>query len=343
MLPISLSREEKKCLQAIQRETAEKRIYRKVSTLLGLDSGLSITQLAGTLGIDETTIRRYKKIYIIYGMEKYLSDDYQSYWGKLTSHQMAQLIKELKTNIYTTAAQIESWIKKIFGISYNPQGLVHLLKALGFVYKKTKLIPCKADASSQKTFVIEYRQQQKDLGNDEIMYFCDAVHPQHNTNATYAWIQKGFEKEIKSNTGRTRININGALNPNNPTDIIVRDYKTINAETTIEFFRAIESANPSIKKIILYVDNARYYKNKDVEEYLKCSRIALRFLPVYSPNLNLIERLWKFMKKIVINNKYYEKPKEFRNKLFDFFDTIHIHKKSLECLITNNFQILHSR
>ncbi len=75
-------------------------------------------------------------------------------------------------------------------------------------------------------------------------------------------------------------------------------------------------------------------------EYLKNSKITLIFLPAYSPNLNLIERLWKFMKKIVINNKYYEKPKEFRRKLLDFFENIQIYKKELESLITNNFQII---
>ncbi len=63
-------------------------------------------------------------------------------------------------------------------------------------------------------------------------------------------------------------------------------------------------------------------------------------MPAYSPNLNLIERLWKFMKKIVINNKYYEQPKEFRRKLLDFFENIQIYKKELESLITNNFQII---
>jgi transposase len=104
-----------------------------------------------------------------------------------------------------------------------------------------------------------------------------------------------------------------------------------------------EKRIPSIKKIILYADNARYYKNRDVEEYLKSSKITFQFLPLYSPNLNLIERLWKFMKKMVINNKYYEKPKEFRNKLFDFFHNVHIHKKALESLITNNFQILQAQ
>ena len=183
-------------------------------------------------------------------------------------------------------------------------------------------------------------QLSKILGIDEIIYFADGVHPQHNTQVSNAWIYKGEEKQIKSNTGRSRININGVINPNIPTDIIVGEYKTINADTTIEFFQDIERKNPKKKKIIIYADNARYYKNKKVKEYLKTSKIRLIFLPPYSPNLNLIERLWKFMKKIVINNKYYEKSTEFRRKLLDFFDNIQIYKNELDSLITNNFQII---
>lgn len=342
MLEIELTKEEKNKLRKIQQETKDKRVYRKISLLFGLDGGLSVGQLVITLGIDTSTINRYKKNYLEFGFDTYLQDDYKSYWGKLTSQQISILIREIRTNIYTTATQIADWIKCRYGIEYNSQGLIHLLKRIGLVYKKAKLTPSKAHSELQEEFLNTYYKQQNDLQEDEILYFCDAVHPQHNTNATYAWIPKGEEKEIKSNTGRTRVNINGVLNPNDPTDVIVGDYKTINAQTTIEFFETIERKNSTKKKIIIYADNAKYYKNKDVEKYLKTSKIELIFLPTYSPNLNLIERLWKFMKKIVINNKYYEKPKEFRNKLLDFFDNIHIHKKALKSLITNKFQIINT-
>jgi len=62
--------------------------------------------------------------------------------------------------------------------------------------------------------VIKYHQQQKDLGDDEVIYFCDAVHSQHNTNATYIWIQKGLEKEIKSNTVKLAHHLKDYINLN---------------------------------------------------------------------------------------------------------------------------------
>ena len=100
--------------------------------------------------------------------------------------------------------------------------------------------------------------------------------------------------------------------------------------------------NTDKDKIYIIVDNARYYKNAALQDYLKDSKIEQIFLPPYSPNLNLIERVWKFMKKKVINNKYYEKSAEFKQKIFEFFSNIKSYKKELDSLITYNFQILNA-
>ena len=56
-----------------------------------------------------------------------------------------------------------------------------------------------------------------------------------------------------------------------------------------------------MEKIYIFRDNAKYYSNKEVQEYLKTSKIKEIPLPTYSPNLNPIERLWLFMKKEVLD------------------------------------------
>ena len=67
----------------------------------------------------------------------------------------------------------------------------------------------------------------------------------------------------------------------------------LNAQATISFLDKIEKAYPAKRKIHIFLDNARYYKNQSVKNYLEGSKIQLHFLPPYSPNLNPIERLWK--------------------------------------------------
>ena len=74
----------------------------------------------------------------------------------------------------------------------------------------------------------------------------------------------------------------------------------LNGESTIRFLEKIEQAYPPKKRIHLFLDNARYYKNQKVKAFLKTSKIEVHYLPPYSPNLNPIERLWKWMKQRVL-------------------------------------------
>ena len=81
----------------------------------------------------------------------------------------------------------------------------------------------------------------------------------------------------------------------------------------------IEEKNPEAEKIVVISDNAAYYRAVLVKEFLETSKIKMGFLPSYSPNLNLIERLWKFFKGKITRGKYYEKFEEFRTKTLEFF------------------------
>jgi transposase len=102
------------------------------------------------------------------------------------------------------------------------------------------------------------------------------------------------------------VQIQGASLPNSQLlnsfgyNLIIQEDKTLNAEATIQFFRKIEEAYPTKRKVHVFCDNASYYRNKAVRQYLLSSRLELHFLPPYSPNLNPIERLWKWMKERVI-------------------------------------------
>ena len=96
----------------------------------------------------------------------------------------------------------------------------------------------------------------------------------------------------------------------------------INAESTWELYNKLEEKEQD--KVCIYVisDQARYYKNKMLQEKLATSRIKQIFLPAYSPNLNLIERLWKFMRKKAIDTAFCKNFEEFRHRILEFFDKI---------------------
>ncbi|BAG02319.1 transposase [Microcystis aeruginosa NIES-843] len=91
--------------------------------------------------------------------------------------------------------------------------------------------------------------------------------------------------------------------------------------------------------ITLVLDNARYQKCKIVEELALSLSIELLYLPSYSPNLNLIERLWKFVKKKCLYGKYYENFSDFSSAIYECLNDAHLkHKKELDSLLTLRFQ-----
>ncbi|NJL77540.1 MAG: IS630 family transposase, partial [Saprospiraceae bacterium] len=207
--------------------------------------------------------------------------------------------------MYATSQEIVSFILSKFGITYTCTGLVFLLHRLGFSYKKTKLVPCEVNVAAQKSFVEQLNTlvlEAKQSG--DVIYFADGVHPQHNTKSAYAWIEKGQEKEILSVSGRSRVNINAVMNAENPCEVVMVENKSINAQSTLELYKKLEILHPKARNIYVICDNARYYKNKLLNQSLEGSKIKQIFLPPYSPNLNLIERLWKFMRKKVINHHF---------------------------------------
>lgn len=217
--------------------------------------------------------------------------------------------------------------------------MTDLLHRLNFTYKKSKWVRGKADAKQQQEFLATLEMIRENKSENDPILYRDGVHPQHNTMLAYGWIKKGKENIVKSNTGRQRVNINGALDSETH-HVIVRDDSSINGQSTIELLKKIESNYPLSDSIYVVCDNAKYYRSKLVKEFLTNSKIQLKFLPPYSPNLNLIERLWKFMKKKTLYNQYYEKFDKFKEAILGFFQHIEQYKDELDSLLTNNFHLL---
>ena len=91
-----------------------------------------------------------------------------------------------------------------------------------------------------------------------LVLFVDAVHPQHNSKPSYGWFTKDQKVGILSNSGRKRINLNGALN-STTCEVIISENETIDAFSAIDLFERIQRAYPEEEKITFICDNARYY------------------------------------------------------------------------------------
>lgn len=340
---ITLTTIEREDLRRLQKRERGSEFYIRITTLLMLDGGFSVSQVVFSLGIDQTTVNRYIVIYKNEGLDKYLTLNYEGYSGKLTEAQTAVLDKELQDYVYINTSEIAAFIKNEFDISFTPSGLSKLLHRLGFSYKKTKQEPCNADTAKQSAFLAQMTailDKIEEEPTESVAYFLDAVHPQHNTKAAYAWIKKGQECAMPANSGRKRVNINGALNAHDVTDVVIDEADTINQESVKRLITKLIHNNPH-KQIYLFHDNARYYYAKDLRIWINDNypNVTQVFLPPYSPNLNLIERLWRFMRKKVINYDFYPNFKEFKEKIIHFFEYIKQYEKELQSLMTLNFHI----
>ena len=124
--------------------------------------------------------------------------------------------------------------------------------------------------------------------------FLDAAHRLHATIPRRGWIKRTNSVILKTNSGRNRLNILGAYSPDDQSLISWEGRESCDAERVAAVLKRIRKANPG-KRLLVVLDNAPSNHAPAVTEAAKTLRIELRYLPTYSPNLNLIERFWKFL------------------------------------------------
>ena len=335
---IKLTRSQREELVLIHQNTYERKAADRIKSILLLDEGYTKEEVAHILMLDRNTIRNFAKRYLDHGPEALMEDGYKGSEGYLDEAQLQELAEELNTNLYNAAKEIRLYILRAFGVRYSNDAAVKLLHRLGFVYKKTKGAPAKADLEKQKEFIEEYEKLTECLEKDEKVYFMDAMHLVHQSRPDYAWIKRGEERAIKTVSGRKRINMNGLYSPCDQ-ETIIRRQDRVTGMSTLNLLKEIVRKHPDITRAIVFCDQGPAYRSKELRENLP-AQIELRYLPSYSPNLNLIERLWKLLRKNVTNNKYFETFAIFKKEVSSFLKSLRGRKEELASLLFERFQII---
>jgi transposase len=139
---------------------------------------------------------------------------------------------------------------------------------------------------------------------------------------------------VTTSSGRKRLNVLGALNMITRNLVTVINDSYINSLSVCELLRNLRLLHGE-DPITLVLDNAAYQHCRLVQDYARLLRIELMYLPSYSPNLNLIEKLWKFVKKQARYNTYYENFESLTNGIRDCLQKVNTtHKKSLKKTLT---------
>ena len=182
---------------------------------------------------------------------------------------------------------------------------------------------------------LEPRLEEAKAGKRNI-FFVDASHFVFAAFLGYLWcFARVF---VRTPHGRQRLNVLGALNAVSKKVVTVINETYINASTVMELLDKLVVASPNIP-ITVVLDNARYQRCNAVIAHAQKLGIEMLFLPSYSPNLNLIERLWKLIKKLVLNSQYHPDFKSFREGIIHCLETLHEkHEDELKSLLTLKFQ-----
>lgn len=342
MAGILLTPEDRAYFLKMMRRQMNSAVHRRMNVLLLLDDGWEPARIAAALFIDEGTVSNHGKLYEAAGRAGVEKLDYDLRPGALDWDQQAALSAWLDATVPLTSKAACAYVAQAFGMAYTPNAMSKLLKRLGFVYKKPKCVPAKADEAAQRRFVAETLLPLMQAANDAApLYFVDATHPAYTGRPAHGWMRRGATRELKSNHGRVHLNINGALSWHDRA-IVHRQEDKITSAAMIALFEDIAARHPTATAIPVVIDNAKYNISREIRGWFARDGCRIRpvYLPSYAPNLNLIERFWRFMKRKVLHNKYYPTLADFRAAFAHFFAHIGGWKAELETLLTANFHFI---
>jgi len=338
-----LSRAERQDLESVVRCPSEEHgIARRCNALLLLDDGWSCQRASTALYLDDDTIRTWYKKYRDGGFDLMASFDYKGGFSKLSAPAEQTLVCWLDGRVCQNVHEVRAYIWDNWQVDYSKPGCIKLMHRLGFEYKKPQPLPGHIDEQQQAEFIANYERLLHGLTPDEAVYFCDAVHPEHQSRPAHGWMRKGSNTAVRRSTGRRRVNIHAAVNLEN-FDTPFMDVDRVDSDSTIQLFEKLEARNPDKKRIYLILDNAPYHRAIKVKQWLehKDCRISPIWLPTYCPHLNAIERLWGVMHRYVTHNKFYPTFTKFGHAILKFLrETIPKQWKNFRDTVTDNFRII---
>jgi transposase len=312
-------------------------VQRKMETLWLKSQGLPHHEIARLAGITENTVRAYLYEYLEGGIEALKRIPFHRPTSELAEHQSTieeYFRKHPPADIKEAAAKIEA----LTGIHRSLTQVRTFLRSIGMRCRKVAAIPAKANPEVQEEFKnneLLPRLEEAEQGQ-RVVFFVDAAH--FVFRAFLGWVWSFSRIFVRSPSGRQRFNVLGALNAVTHELITVTNTAYINAKSVCMLLEQIAALSLSVP-ITLVMDNARYQRCALVQKLAAKLHIEILFLPAYSPNLNLIERLWKFVKKKCLYSTYYENFAAFQTAISTCLDHPHLqYKDELHSLLTLNFQ-----
>jgi transposase len=349
MKPIDLTSEQRKEIERRRKASLDRRVYQRLTAVLAVAAGKTREDVAELLGVSLSQLGEWLRAFRNEGLEALCEIHNKGDPGNLNFHQIVQLQSQVSTGCFRNSDQIRHWIEATFGVRYSPTGIKELLKRIGVSYHKVSGFLWKADPDKQHAFVKRIARHQQESKRPDAprtrRYYVDACHPVWGLDLVYCcWLLVGQRFLVGMGSGRKRLNILGAYCPDDHEYIdyrLTRD--NINGEQFVNFLRLLRSLHPETERFILYLDGARYYDSPVVKAWLKRHPEFHRSqIPAYSPNVNLIERMWKFMRAKALC-RWHKTFEDMQAAVSEVLDHLEDYRGELRTLMTERFHIINKQ
>jgi transposase len=319
-------------------------VQRKREVLWLKSHSLPHKQIAELAGVSLRTVQRYLDDYLEGGLALLCRCKWRGPETELLPHE--QSIQEYFWD--HPPRNTKEAAKVLFEQTGVRRGLTQVrafLKThLGLRYRKVAAIPVppkktiQEHAQEQARFLeaeLEPALQQARAGHRAV-FFVDAAHFVWAPFLGRLWcLARLF---VRSATGRKRYNVLGALNAVTHEVIRVCNEGYVTADTVCTLLHTLTGAGLRTPLTIV-LDNARYQRCELVQSLARQLGIHLLFLPSYSPNLNLIERLWRFVRKQSLNSRWFDSFEQFQGAIDDCLNKMATdHKQEAATLFVHHFQ-----
>jgi len=319
-------------------------VQRKMEVLWLKYHGETHDRIATLAGVSRRSVQRYLTEFLQGGLDEIRRCPYVGQTSALEAHR-ASLDDYWRAHPPRSVRQAQEIIRQRTGIQRGLTQVRRFLHRLGLEPRKVAAIPV-----PPKQTAAEHAQRQRRFLDTELepvlaearagrrdVYFVDASH--FVFAAILGWLWCAVRWFVRAASGRKRYNVLGALHAVSHRLIRVSNHSYINAEAVCDLLRAVASAGVG-RPITLVLDNARYQKCALVQQLAQTLGIQLLYLPSYSPNLNLIERVWRFVKKESLGATYHENYESFTASIERCLESLEtVYKRDMDSLLSHKFQM----
>jgi transposase len=318
-------------------------VQRKMEVLWLKAQGLTHDAIARLAGLSRSSVQRHLRQFAQGGLDAIRRFPWKGQRGALDSHRAA-LEEHFRQHPPRSVQEAQHTIEQRTGLRRGPTQVRRFLRHLGLQPRRVAAVPIPPKSTAE-----DHAREQRRFLDDELepvlaaaragrrdVYFVDGAHFVYAAFLGWVWcVARLF---VRAASGRKRYNVLGAVHAVSHQLIRVANHTYRNAESVCALLRAVAAAGVG-RPITVVLDNARYQKCALVQGVAQALGVTLLYLPGYSPNLNLIERVWRFIKKECLRAVYHATYDDFTGAIDQCLATLGTtHKAEMNSLLTHNFQ-----